>query len=309
MFYSPQTHTNNRSSFKAVRSRRTSRCKMPRSTKATTNSLVFYNPLLWSKRKGKPASIDKIKPKAFQNPNSGLEYFKLNRETQGGVFSTKNHQGGLDGTDNLSDGKMFKGKGLANCPVAVMKAYLSDLNQKCEALFQKPSTGPKFKPSSYVIWYSTLPLGHNTIDSMMKNMCLRAGIDPPFTNHCVRSTTVNILSSKDMKNRHIRAVKGHKSDASLGSYNDCPTFEQFKDMSSAITDFINLCRPDHQVAINPLAEVNRSPLETVSKAIHSSTSTNVQEKIFVQENNSTNAAHGIISGGSFSNCSFNFHFN
>ena len=80
-------------------------------------------------------------------------------------------------------------------------------------------------------------------------------------------------------------------------------------MSSAITDFISSFRPDHQVAINPLAEVNRSPLETVSKAIHSSTSTNVQEKIFVQENKSTNAAHGIISGGSLSNYSFNFHFN
>ena len=129
---------------------------------------------------------------------------------------------------------MFEGKGLANCPVAVVKAYLSHLNPKCEALFQNPLTGAKFKLSSDVIWYSTLPLGHNTINSMMKNMCLRAGIDPP--------------------------------------------------------------------------EVNRSPLETVSKAIHSSTSTNVQENIFVQENMSTNAAHGIISGGSFSNCSFNFHF-
>ena len=248
------------------------RCLDPQKLQQT--AWFFYNPLLWSKRKGKPASIDKIKPKALQNPNSGLEYFKLNRETQGGVFSTKNHQGGLNGTDDPSDGKMFEGKGLAICPVAVVKAYLSHLNPKCEALFQKPSTGPKFKPSSYVISYSTLPLGHNTIDSMMKNMCLRAGIDPRFTNHCVRSTTVNILSSKDMKNRHIRAVKGHKSDASLGSYNDCPTFGQIKDMSSAITDFINLCRPDHQVAVNPLAEVNRSPLETVSKAIHSSTSTN-----------------------------------
>ena len=67
--------------------------------------------------------------------------------------------------------------------------------------------------------------------------------------------------------------------------------------------------PDHQVAISPLAEVNGSPLETVSKAIHSSRSTNVQENIFVQENMSTNAAHGIISGGSFSNCSFNFQVN
>ena len=193
--------------------------------------------------------------------------------------------------------KMFEGKGLANCPVAVVKVYLSHLNPNGEALFQKPLIDAKFKPSSDVIWYSTLPLGHNTIDSMMKNMCLRAGIDPPFTNHCVRSTTVNILSSKDMKNRHIRAVTGHKNDASLESHNDRPTFEQFKDMSSAITDFINFCRPDHHVAINLLAEVNRSLLKKVSKAIHSSTPTNVQENIFVQENMSTNAAHGIISNG------------
>ena len=69
-------------------------------------------------------------------------------------------------------------------------------------------------------------------------------------------------------------------------------------MSSAITDFISFFRPDHQVAINPLTEVNRSPLETVSEAINSSTYKNLQENIFVQENMSTNAAHGIISGGS-----------
>ena len=64
----------------------------------------------------------------------------------GGVFSTKNHQGGLDGTDEPSDGKMFEGKGLANCPVAVVKAYLFHFNPKCEALFQKPLTGAKFIP-------------------------------------------------------------------------------------------------------------------------------------------------------------------
>ena len=282
------------------------RCHDPQKLQQTA---WFFITLYFGRRgRENQRQLTKSSLKLSKTPNSGLEYFELNRETPGGVFSTKNHQVGLDGTDDPSDGKMFEGKGLANCPVAVVKAYLSHLNPKCEALFQKPLTGAKFKPSSDVIWYSTLPLGHNTIDSMMKNMCLRAGIDPPFTNHCVRSTTVNILSSKDMKNRHIRAVTGHKSDASLESYNDRPTFEQFKNMSSAITDFINFCRPDHQVAINPLAELNCSPLETVSKAIHSSTSTNVQENIFVQENMSTNVAHGIISGGSFSNYSFNFHF-
>ena len=76
--------------------------------------MVFYNPLLWSKRKEKPAQLTKSSLKLSKTPNSGLEYFELNRETPGGVFSTKNHQGGLDGTTNLSDGKMFEGKGLAN---------------------------------------------------------------------------------------------------------------------------------------------------------------------------------------------------
>ena len=81
--------------------------------------------------------------------------------------------------DDPSDGKMFQGKGLANCPVAVGKAYLSHLNPKCETLFQKPLTGAKFKSSSDVIWYSTLPLGHNTNDSMMKLVSILLSGRPP----------------------------------------------------------------------------------------------------------------------------------
>ena len=86
--------------------------------------------------------LTKSSLKLSKTPNSGLEYYELNREAPGGVFSTKNHRGGLDGSDDPSDGKMFESKGLAPCPVAVVKAYLSHLNPKCEALFQKPSSGP-----------------------------------------------------------------------------------------------------------------------------------------------------------------------
>ena len=251
--------------------------------------------------------LTKSSLKLSKTPNSGLEYYELNREAPGGVFSTKNHQGGLDGSDDPSDGKMFESKGLAHCPVAVVKAYLSHLNPKCEALFQKPLSGAKFNPSSDVVWYSTVPLGHNTIGHMMKNMSVRAGINPPFTNHCVRSTTVNILSSRNMKNRHIRAVTGHKSDASLESYNDRPTFEQFQDMSSAITEFVNLSKP--QVALRPvLAPVNSAGSAAGLSAIQPNTSTDIQ---IVQENiqfSTQSCEHGIISGGSFANCSFNFHF-
>lgn len=54
--------------------------------------------------------LTKSSLKLSKTPNSGLEYYELNRGAPGGVFSTKNHQGGLDGTDDPSDGKMFESK-------------------------------------------------------------------------------------------------------------------------------------------------------------------------------------------------------
>ena len=83
-----------------------------------------------------------------------------------------------------------------------------------------------------------------------------------------------------MKNHHIRAVTGHKSDASLESYNDRPTFEQFQDMSSAITEFVNLSKP--QVALRSvLAPVNSAGSAAGLSAIQPNTSSDIQ---IVQEN-------------------------
>lgn len=92
------------------------------------------------------------------------------------------------------------------CPVAIVKHFLAHLNPKCQSLFQKPRSGSKFMPSETNVCYTSFPLGHNSLDNMMKNMCIRAGINPPYTNHSVRCTTVNILSSKDTKNRHIKVL-------------------------------------------------------------------------------------------------------
>ena len=152
--------------------------------------------------------LTKSSLKLSKTINSGLEYYELNREVPEGVFSTKNHQGGLDGTEDPSNGKMFASKGLTHCPVAVVKAYLSQLNPKCEALFQKPLSGAKFNPSSDVIWYSTVPLGHNAIDGMMKNMSVRAGINPLFTNHCVRATTVNVFVVEEYEQSPYQSYHG-----------------------------------------------------------------------------------------------------
>ena len=76
-------------------------------------------------------------------------------------------------------------------------------------------------------------------------------------------------------------------------------------MSSAITEFVNLSKP--QVALRPvLAPVNSAGSAAGLSAIQPNTSRDNQ---IVQENiqfSTQSCEHGIISGGSFANCSFNF---
>ena len=63
------------------------------------------------------------------------------------------------------------------------------------------------------------------LSSMMK-MSQKAGIEPHLTNHCVRATTVTVLSEHKVESRHIKAVTGHKSDQSNESYNTRASFQQ-----------------------------------------------------------------------------------
>ena len=59
---------------------------------------------------------------------AGEEYFELNKEEPGAVLFTKNHTGGLKGTEDHADGKIFPSPGSKRCPVQTIKSYLSHLN-------------------------------------------------------------------------------------------------------------------------------------------------------------------------------------
>ena len=47
------------------------------------------------------------------------------------------------------------------------------------------------------------------------------------------------MSAKNIETRKIKAITGHKSDSSIESYCERPTLNQFKEMSTALTSFIN----------------------------------------------------------------------
>lgn len=72
----------------------------------------------------------------------------------------------------------------------------------------------------------------------MKIMSKAANIVPHLTNHCVRATSATVLADNDVEARHILAVTGHKSTASIESYNARPSFKQKENMSNILSRFI-----------------------------------------------------------------------
>ena len=169
-----------------------------------------------------------------------VEYYELNRSQPGSLPAIKNHQGGLADAEDESDAKIFSVPGSERCPVKTLKNYLSHLNPTSNALFQRPRDGQskKFNPTHDKIWFCSVPLGITTLDNMMKKMSKRAGIEPQLTNHCLRATSVTVLSDHNCETRHIKSITGHKSDQAVESYNERPSIEQQQKMSLVLSDFI-----------------------------------------------------------------------
>ena len=159
----------------------------------------------------------------------GKRYYELQRQIPGAVLATKNHQGGLNDEEDESDGKMFEVRGSPRCPVQTMENYISHLNPKMDFHFQRPRVvSNMFNPEANMVWFCNSPLGTSFLSSMMRTMFLKAEINPALTNHCVRATSVTILSDANVETRYIKCVTGHKSDTSIESYSTKQSFQQIQ---------------------------------------------------------------------------------
>ena len=114
------------------------------------------------------------------------------------------------------------------------KNYLCHLNPKLDCLF--PSVHEKLEALNLARIKS--PLGVNILGWMLKLMSSRAGIQPHLSNHCLRATSVTVLSDNNCETRRIKSVTGYKSNNSIESYNDRPSLDQRKKMSEALSSFL-----------------------------------------------------------------------
>lgn len=257
----------------------------------------FFISLFLGKRGRENQHMMKKNMLVLRQSANGESFLEISRE-RGAVLATKNHQGGLDDKDDESNGKIFEISGSKRCPVKVITEYLSHLSPQSSNLFQKPRNPCKsFNPASDSVWYCSSPLGHNTIENMLRGMTTRAGIQPHLTNHSIRATTVTVLSAANYESRHIKAITGHRSEASIESYSDRPTFQQFKAMSNAIASSLVLDGSSTDLCL---------PESTTSTTSSSATSSQNPAVAF---NNGQQLLHSLIPGGTFHGCSFTFNMN
>ena len=121
---------------------------------------------------------------ALRKTTDGQEYYQVSNE-QG---ATKNHEGGHDDQDDESNGKIFESPDSKRCSVKLISKYLTHLNPQSSNLLQKPRSPCKsFKLVKDEVWYCAVPLGHNPLENMLRNMTSRAGIQPYLTNHSISS--------------------------------------------------------------------------------------------------------------------------
>ena len=147
----------------------------------------------------------------------------LTKKNQAWCFPPKITRVVLRGLKITQMEKIFSSPGSKRCPVETIKSYLSHLKPKIELLFQRPKAkSTRFNPEEGSVWFERKVLGHNTLENMLKNMSQMPGIQPHFTNHSLRATTVTVLSSENVETRQIQAVTGHKFHASIQSYCEGP---------------------------------------------------------------------------------------
>ena len=193
----------------------------------------FHINLYWCRR-GREGQRELTKQSfQFLMDESGREYVSMTHDE-----ATKNHPGGIDDVSSVekearmystSDDQLFDG---LNC----LKMYLQKLNPRCEALFQFPKRAVTKEDQ---VWYDNKPLGVNKLAGMMKEISKLASLSKIYTNHSVRATAITLWSDRQVPSRHIMAISGHRSEASLRNYNARPSSEQLRACSDILSSALS----------------------------------------------------------------------
>ena len=150
-----------------------------------------------------------LRPSQFVKSDSGYTYVE-----QG----SKNNAGGLKMLHK--ENKIVPCPAVADhprCLVRILEKYFQKLPLfafEKDIFYCRPK---KDTPGGDLPWYDCIPVGKNTLASMVAKMCKEAGI-PERSNHSLRATGATALFQAEIPERIIQKTTGHHSLKALRSY-------------------------------------------------------------------------------------------
>ena len=86
-------------------------------------------------------------------------------------------------------------------------------------------------------WFKAAPVGINKLNSLMKTMAKKAGINNErLRNHSGRKTMIQTLNENDIPPTHIAQLSGHKNLKSLENYSKVSTRQEMQ-MSKLLSGY------------------------------------------------------------------------
>ncbi|XP_071588812.1 activating transcription factor 7-interacting protein 1 isoform X3 [Heliangelus exortis] len=123
-----------------------------------------------------------------------------------------------NGEDPHKMGKMYDMPGDPNCPVFSLELYLSKLPPEPPAFYLHPLKLTSEQMQEQPVWYKREPMGVNYLGTMMPRISVAARLSQRYTNHSLRTTTIQLLCEAGLGPREIMAVTGHRSESAIRHY-------------------------------------------------------------------------------------------
>ncbi|CAC5361597.1 KCTD1_15 [Mytilus coruscus] len=206
---------------------------------------------------------------AIQKDSRGIEHVEFQMSER-----TKNHIGDQTDDDFERNPRVYA-TGNDNYPIKSFQKYMSKRCTSSTHFFQQPRAKVN---KDDIAWYTSRPVGEKMLNDMMKQIFTEAKLNKIYTNHCVRATTVTVLSHAGVSNRKIMKITGHKCESSL-SYNADSSEAQKRKYSGILQGK----SPSNQTVTSNAVEMSQNPVNALPAPLQNVTlnNTNINTRMSV----------------------------
>lgn len=235
--------------------------------KSLLNTIYFFNGKIFGIRGGEQRNL------RINNFDLGLDFIKFEEN------ACKTFHGGLNDLKYIP--KSIKhichqnGEKHSPCLVELYQMYIGLVQFKASNCFY-------FRPSKTKLAFENSPVGINTLNAILPNMCKEVGIKVK-TAHCLRVTCATKLFNSGVQEKMIRERTGHRSNALL-------TYEKPSVKQSATVSKL----------LGPTTSTSTKTVESTETCSSSSKDKEVERE---------GIESGIFDSGLFVNCKFTINKN